>query len=232
MNLKIIYSYDGSKFHGSQRQPDKKSVENILQNSFNSIGIYENLISSSRTDKGVHALNQVSTIICPNFWDLNKLVKVLNKNCHPHIHIKNISIMKNDFHPRYDAKFRSYRYIINHQNYNPFLSNYCYFYKELDLKLLNRALSKFIGKYDFVNFMKTGSDNKTTIRNIYKSYAYKYNNYTIIKFKADGFLRAQVRLMIANAIKEIETEESFTIKKAITRNPAPPNGLYLERIFY
>lgn len=232
MKIKIIYSYDGSKFNGSQSQPHLNTAEDTLKNALFHVGIFEKLTTSSRTDKGVHALNQVSSTECGDFWDLEKLKNLLNRHSHPFVHIKKIETVNSKFHSRFDAKKRSYRYILNHNSYNPFLSSYCYFYKKIDLEKLNLSLSKFIGKYNFSEFMKTGSDVKNFEREIYKAYAFGYKNLTIIKFEADGFLRSQVRLMVANALKEQTSSSKFSINKAITRIPSPASGLYLERIFY
>lgn len=232
MNIKLIYSYDGSLLSGSQSQPNKNTAEDILKSAISHAGLFDRLTTSSRTDKGVHALNQVSVTKCGDFWDLRRLKELINRHTHPILHIKDIKQVDDSFHPRFDAKARSYRYILNHSKFSPFLANYCYFCNEVDLDKLNLALSKFIGKNDFSNFMKTGSDTKSSIREIHKAYAFRYKNLTIIKFKANGFLRSQVRLMIANALNECQKNLEFNLDKPNTRIPTPPNALYLERIFY
>ncbi|CZE50011.1 tRNA pseudouridine(38-40) synthase TruA [Campylobacter geochelonis] len=234
MRIKLTYSYDGSCFCGSQSQPHGKSVEDSLNLALNHVGIFSRVITSSRTDKGVHALNQTSMVCCADFWDLARLKELINRHAHPHIHIKSIQKADDEFHARYSAKARSYRYILNHDKFSPFLSQYCYFYEKVDLKILNLVLSKFVGTHDFSEFMKVGSDIKSPVREIYKSYAFRYKNQTIIKFKSNGFLRAQVRLMVANALKAtaLNSPNDFCINSSITRIPAPSNGLYLERVFY
>lgn len=236
--IKITYSYDGSKFLGSQTQPNKKSVEDCLNDALSHLGIFEKVQSSSRTDKNVHALNQVSTTHCLNFWNEENLKKRLNKHSHPFLHIKKIEQVDENFQVRFDATARTYRYILSHDPYNPFMSNYFNFCEKLDIKKLNLALKIFKGKHDFKAYMKTGSDNKTSIREIYISHAYRYKNFTIIKFKANGFLRSQVRMMVANAIKATrenkieELKKAFLNKNCITKMPAPANGLYLIRVHY
>lgn len=239
MKIALIYSYDGSKFCGSQTQPNLKAVEDRLNYAFSRLGIFEKVISSSRTDKNVHALNQVSTIQIGDFFnDFSKLKDILNRHSKPYIFIKKIVKVDENFQVRFDAKARSYRYILNHNEFNPFLSDYFYFCKKPDIKLLNKALKIFIGRHDFDEFKKQGSIKENFVREIYKAYAYEYKNLTIIKFKANGFLRSQVRLMVANSLKFINGDETFLQNKnrfylkAITRIPSPPNGLYLERVFY
>ncbi|QKF64801.1 tRNA pseudouridine(38-40) synthase TruA [Campylobacter corcagiensis] len=232
MKIKLIYSYDGSLLSGSQSQPSQNTAEDILKNAMSHAGLFDKLITSSRTDKGVHALNQVSVTKCLDFWNLNRLKELINRHSRPTLNIKNIEVVDENFHPRFDAKARSYRYILNHSKFSPFLANYCYFCDAIDIKSLNLALSKFKGINDYKNFMKTGSDTKSSVREIYLAFAYRYRNLTIIKFKANGFLRSQVRLMVANALKECKKGDKFSLKSPNTRIPAPPNALYLERVFY
>lgn len=87
--------------------------------------------------------------------------------------------------------------------------------------------------------MKTGSDTKSPVREIYKAFCYTYKEQTIIVFKANGFLRGQVRLMVANLLKALKQKDGSDLIKAslngrpaITRIPAPAEGLYLNRVFY
>lgn len=274
IKIRLIYSFDGSKFCGSQTQPNGKAVEDRLNSALFRCGINEKVISASRTDKGVHALSQISTTHCAAFWDLQNLRHFINRHAKPSIYVRKIERADENFQVRFDAKARSYRYILNHDEFSPFFSNYFYFYPKISPFLLNLSLGIFVGKHDFSEFMKSGSASGS-VREIYKAFAYRYKNFTIINFKANGFLRAQVRLMVANALKCVKIlEKSFNnkkideilnfyknnknlkfneilknkdfniekiindnnfplnINKAITRIPAPPNGLYLNKIWY
>ncbi|CAD7286761.1 tRNA pseudouridine(38-40) synthase TruA [Campylobacter suis] len=240
MKLKLIFSYDGSKFQGSQTQPHQNGVEDALALALSHVGIFTKIISSSRTDKDVHANNQVACVEAgEHFKDLNHLTSLINRHAHPYIHIKNITRANDSFHPRYDAKARSYRYIISHDKFSVFLSDYQVFTPKIDIKKANLLLKNFIGEHDFSLFMKTGSDTKSPIRSVYKAFCYEYKNKTIIVFKANGFLRAQVRLMVACVLKALKTTNGEELLKAqinttapLTRIPAPPQGLYLNRVFY
>ncbi|EAI5646818.1 tRNA pseudouridine(38-40) synthase TruA [Campylobacter fetus] len=257
MKIALTYSYNGSKFKGSQTQPDKNAVEDCLNFALNRVGIFKPVVSSSRTDKGVHAISQVSCVECGEFWNerFERLKNQINKHTKPYIYIKNIQKVSDEFHPRYDAVARSYRYIIYHDEQNVFLADYVHFYKTLNIQRLNIALKLFIGKHDFTPFYKVGSGEKSTVREIFYAKAYqiyktkdaKFSakfktqkpNLTIINFKANGFLRAQVRLMVANALQACKSDENlykfisnFKEQKPLTRMPSPPNGLYLKRVFY
>ena len=86
MKIALIYSYDGSKFCGSQTQPNLNAVEDKLNLALNRVGIFQKVISSSRTDKNVHALNQVSTTEIGDFFhDLNHLKNLINHHAKPYI---------------------------------------------------------------------------------------------------------------------------------------------------
>nr|WP_297943298.1 tRNA pseudouridine(38-40) synthase TruA [uncultured Campylobacter sp.] len=232
VKLKLIYSYDGSKFSGSQSQPHGRSVEDVLRAALGRVGIFAPLISSSRTDKGVHALRQVSCVECAVHWELPRLKELINRHCAPYIFVQHISQVPRDFHPRYDAVARCYRYVLNHGRPSPFLSDFCVFYPRVDLAALNAALANFIGEHDFSEFMKSGSDIKSPVRELYVARAYSFRNLTLINFKANGFLRAQVRLMVANALKSVQSGRKISFSRALSRIPFPPNGLYLSGVSY
>ena len=232
VKLKLVYSYDGSKFSGSQSQSHGRGVEDVLRAALGRVGIFAPLISSSRTDKGVHALRQVSCVECTVHWELPRLKELINRHCAPYIFVQHISQVPRDFHPRYDAVARCYRYVLNHGRPSPFLSDFCVFYPRVDLAALNAALANFIGEHDFSEFMKSGSDIKSPVRELYIARAYSFRNLTLINFKANGFLRAQVRLMVANALKSVQSGRKISFSRALSRIPFPPNGLYLSGVSY
>ena len=209
MWLKLVFSYDGSKFQGSQTQPHENGVEDALGAALAHVGIFSKIISSSRTDKGVHANNQVACVECgEHFRDFAHLRALINRHAHPAIHVKFISRVKDDFHPRYDATARAYRYVINHGEFSPFLSPYETFLPKFDPNLANELLALFVGEHNFSAFMKLGSDVKSPVRRVSKAFCYARGERTIIIFKANGFLRAQVRLMVASVLKALELAKS------------------------
>ena len=214
MRLKLVFSYDGSKFQGSQTQPHENGVEDALGAALAHAGIFSKIISSSRTDKGVHANNQVACVECgEHFKDFTRLKALINRHAHPAIHVKFISRVKDDFHPRYGATARAYRYVINHGEFSPFLSSYETFLPKFDLNLANELLALFVGEHDFSAFMKLGSDIKSPVRRVAKAFCYERGERTIIVFKANGFLRAQVRLMVASVLKALELAKNGKFKE-------------------
>ena len=143
-----------------------------------------------------------------HFRDFAHLRALINRHAHPAIHVKFISRVKDDFHPRYDATARAYRYVINHGEFSPFLSPYETFLPKFDPNLANELLALFVGEHNFSAFMKLGSDVKSPVRRVSKAFCYARGERTIIIFKANGFLRAQVRLMVASVLKALELAKS------------------------
>ncbi len=214
MRLKLVFSYDGSKFKGSQTQPHENGVEDTLGAALAHVGIFSKIISSSRTDKGVHANNQVACVECgEHFKDFAHLKALINRHAHPAIHVKFISRVKDGFHPRYDATARAYRYVINHGEFSPFLAPYETFLPKFDPNLVNELLALFVGEHDFSAFMKLGSDIKSPVRRVSNAFCYERGERTIIIFKANGFLRAQVRLMVASVLKALELAKNGKFKE-------------------
>lgn len=241
MRVLLILSYNGSKFLGFQQQlHTKNSVMNYLIDALSSLGIKNIPIGSGRTDKSVHANNQTLHLDLPHFWsDIFSLKTHLNRHLHPYIHIKKIYPVKDEFHARYSAVAREYRYIFSHENFSPFLNDFCSFYPPFDMEKLNNILHIFKGRHDFEYFKKNGSDTKNFTREIYHIKAKKYKDKTIISIKADGFLRSQIRMIISATLKVYEsrlTKENIinqlNKKEIFSRSLAPANGLYLHRIYY
>ncbi len=241
MRIKITLSYDGSRFMGFQMQKElKNTVAKKLYLAFKSLNIRPIFTASGRTDKGVHALNQVLHLDLPPYWnDLPKLKKHLNNILLPHIFIKKINMVDKNFHARFDAKSRIYRYIISTEQPSVFLTPYVTYVKKINEKLIKDAIKEFEGRHNFEYFKKNGSDTKNFIRTIYKTNFYKYKNFYILYFEANGFLRSQIRMMISFLLKISDGKLSknklklqLDLKDSFSNSLAPPNGLYLSKIKY
>jgi len=236
MRCLLIIAYNGTNFLGSQTQKDStNTILGNLENVLSKINIQSKIVASGRTDKGVHATGQVCHIDLPLYWnDLDKLKKVLNEMLNPSILVKSIKEVDKEFHARYSAKKRLYRYIIKDSKSNPFENNLVSFYENVNFLKIQKNIKLFVGEFDFSFFMKTGSEVKSTRRLIYKAIAYKHKGYIVLNFEANGFLRSQIRLMVGallkldsnEIIKQLNCEKNYKIK------PAKCNGLYLARIKY
>ena len=240
MNLKFVISYDGSLYQGSQKQPNGQTVEDKLLKAFKKINIETNIVLSGRTDKEVHATGQVFNCFVPDFWeDFSKLKEVLNRNLPSSIKILKISKVKDDFHSRFHAKKRVYRYLITSKPTTPFNEKFITYVKSVDEEVLKKAIKEFIGVYDFKYFHKTGSDKELTTREIFDTSFYKYKDIYVFRFEANSYLRSQIRLMVGFLLaindKKFTIEDlkkQLNLEKNIFKTPAKANGLYLAKIKY
>lgn len=240
MNLKFIVAYDGSSYLGSQKQPNKNTIEDELLKAFKTLNIDTSIVLSGRTDKEVHATGQVFNCVIPDFWtDFSKLQEILNKRLPSSIQIRHIVKVNEDFHSRFHAKKRVYRYIITTKPTTPFNDKFITFVKSVDEKLLKEAIKEFIGVYDFKYFHKTGSDKDVTIREIFETAFYKYKDIYVFKFVANSYLRSQIRLMVGFLLaindKRLTIEDlkkQLNCEKNLFKTPIKANGLYLAKIKY
>lgn len=240
MNLKFTVAYDGSLYLGSQKQPNKNTIEDELLKAFKTLNIETSIVLSGRTDKEVHATGQVFNCIIPDFWtDFFKLQEILNKRLPSSIQIRHIVKVDENFHSRFHAKKRVYRYLITTKSTTPFNDKFITFVKSVDEKLLKEAIKEFIGVYDFKYFHKTGSDKDITIREIFETAFYKHKDIYVFKFVANSYLRSQIRLMVGFLLaindKKLTIEDlkkQLRCEKNIFRTPIKANGLYLAKIKY
>ncbi|OPX26242.1 MAG: tRNA pseudouridine(38-40) synthase TruA [Campylobacteraceae bacterium 4484_166] len=240
-NIKLVFSYDGSRYYGSQIQPQKKTVAYEFEKIFKKLNINSKLILSGRTDKNVHATNQVANIFVPPFWtDMKKLFHIISTQLPKSIELKSLSEVSPTFHARFSAKKRVYRYIITQKKPSVYQEPYITYHKEqIDKNLITSSMKEFVGRYDFRNFSKDLPKEQNSIREIYEAKFYKHKDIYLFKFVANSFLRGQIRLMVALLLdisskkankKDIKQMLFLKTKKQLTQ--APPNGLYLTKIFY
>ena len=240
MNLKFTISYDGTKYFGSQKQPNKNTVEDEILKAFKQININTKVILSGRTDKDVHATGQVFNAKIPeHFSDFSKLKTILNKTLPNSIKIEKICKVDDSFHARFSAKRRVYRYLITQKQTNVFNDNYITYVKNIDENILKLAIKEFVGVHNFKYFHKTGSDKENLNREIFSANFYKYKDIYVFKFCANSYLRTQIRLMVGFLLainnKKLtikDLKEQLACKKHIYKTPAISNGLYLARVLY
>lgn len=242
MRVKAVVAYDGSAFYGFQSQTTTpRTISGALTRAAKRLGIESPIVGSGRTDRGVHAAGQVIHFDLPPHWrdDLAKLRTMFNRLLRPHIQIKHITPVHENFHARYDAKRRIYRYVLKKSEPTPFEYPYCLHVPDLDIDSLQTALKLFEGRYDFALFHKKGSDPNTTVRTIFRTQVLPFRSYTILYLEADGFLRSQVRMIVAASLMAMRNEismddiaDQLAGKRTVTTLLAPPQGLYLARVIY
>lgn len=240
MRIKAVITYDGSTYQGFQKQTSTKAtIATAIEDALISLQIHSPITASGRTDAGVHATGQVIHFDVPHFWhDLDKLKTALNRKLDS-ISIKHLDFVAEDFHARFSAKKRVYRYVFKTHKPSVFEQAYIAQYEPFDPDMLQQALGCFVGLHDFNYFRKTGTPTHTTLREIYRAFYRSYKGYHFIYFEANGFLRSQVRMMVdaamACARQEMrieELQEQLRCQKKHRSQLAPASGLYLAKIIY
>jgi len=239
--VKITMSYNGAAFMGSQQQPTThETVIGTLLIALKRLRIHTAPKGSGRTDRGVHATHQVMHLDLPHYWsDLRRLTDMLNLQLPSSIRIQRIEFVDHEFHARYSAKKRTYRYILKEGKLNPFEDNFVTFVPSLNPHAMSEAIRLFEGIHDFELFKKSGNDMDHFTRIIYRAYAYEHKGYLILVFEGNGFLRSQIRLMVGFLLRissgkstKEQLLEQLNGTKRHTTAIAPHNGLYLTRIKY
>jgi len=240
MRVKAVITYDGSTFLGFQKQKStQNTIQHVIEDALHSVHIDSAIVASGRTDAGVHASGQVIHFDLPDFWtDLDKLKLTLNQKLKK-VRFKHISQVPNDFHARFSAKKRLYRYVFKTEEVSLFEQKYISQYKPFNTTLLKQALHTFEGEHDFDFFRKTGTITHTSKREIYKAQYKQRGKYHFIYFQANGFLRSQVRMMVDASMRYAQGKlsleallEQVNVQEKHTTKLAPPEGLYLARINY
>ena len=236
MRILLRVAYDGSSFYGSQIQKGSTpTVIGSLDLALRALGIDTHIVPSARTDRGVHAKDLACHLDLPCYWqDLSKLGKMLNRALDPLISIRRIEEVRGDFHARYDAKRRRYRYILSTKEPSPFSSRYVTYVNKIEYSKIAQNIRLFEGVHDFAYFQKSGSSTKSSVREITKAKAYMHKGFVILTFEANGFLRSQVRLMTAAllGLEATQIEQMLQKKIRYKLTPTSPNGLYLARVIY
>lgn len=248
-NIKLVIVYNGKRFYGWQRQKDKSSVQETIEKILKKITEEDiKLIGCGRTDSKVHALSYTANFKTRSNLSGDQIKKALNSNLPSDIYIKSAELVSSEFHSRYSAKKKTYRYLISDGKKSPFLQGFVFYIKNtLDIKQMEKAAKYFIGKHNFSAFQAAGSSIKDTTRTIYKI-SIKRERFTLdpelriisIEITADGFLYKMARNIIGTLIYtglgKISPESIPELIKSGDRKKvpptAPPEGLYLKKVYY
>lgn len=202
------------------------------------------LTSSGRTDAGVHAFGQVANFKTETRIKTEKIPYALNAKLPNSIVIKKAEEVDERFHSRYNCKGKTYRYIINNDEFPSAINRYREFHilQKLDFENMKKALKYFEGTHDFAGFKSSGgSPKKTTERTIKKAIIKKLDgNRYCIELTGDGFLYNMVRIISGTIVDvglgKIRVEEIPKIIESKDRKQAgktlPPHGLYLVEVYY
>mgnify|MGYP006107983819 CR=1 FL=1 len=241
---KLKIEYDGTPFVGWQFQKNGLSIQEVLQKALFNLSKEKVVVTGAgRTDSGVHAIAQVAHFDLEKKIEKKKFLPGLNQ----HIGNKPITILKinkvsKKFHSRFDAKKRTYQYvIINRQSPLALQKNKAWHIrKKLDIEIMKRGARLLLGTHDFSTFRSSSCGAKSPIKTIEKVSIKKNKDKITLKFVSKSFLHQQVRSMVGS-IKYlgdrkwniIDFKKSFKSKNRVKcAPPAPACGLYLTNIKY
>ncbi len=244
-NFKLTIEYDGSGFHGWQRQKGCGTVQGEIEKALEILcGQKTALIGSGRTDAGVHALGQVAGFTCRTRLDPATVQRALNSLLPAEIVIRDCQPAGPGFHARFDARRKTYRYrILNRPLPAAVGRQYAWHLRRpLDLAAMRRAAASLIGRHDFAAFEGAGSPRSHTIRHVFTSDCHADEGGAIVAFdiEADGFLRFMVRNIVGTLVlvglEKIGVNDFAEILQSRERRragpTAPPQGLFLMRVTY
>jgi tRNA pseudouridine38-40 synthase len=238
-NIEICY--DGSGYHGWQRQPRKKTIQGNLEKALSKIAKNDiPIIGAGRTDAGVHALAQVASFKAKLKLEEDELQRAFNSFLPRDIRIISLQKVDMDFHARRSARSKIYRYrIFNGKNISPFLIRYALYWPyDLDLEAMKRAAAKFVREGDFTAF----SSNRLLhpVRKVTRSEIQKKGEEITYTVEANGFLRYMVRAMVGTLLEigrgrrqpEIIDDLFEGGRRTLDSPTAEPQGLCLVEVCY
>lgn len=241
--LLLTLRFLGTNYHGWQVQENAKSIQEQVQDAVEALfGTRDPVTGCSRTDTGVHAEMFCCTLRTENDISCYRLIAGMNAKLPPDIAVSDCIEVPEDFHPRYDATAKQYRYRIwNGKARNPFWEDRaCYVHPKLDAERMNEQAKDFLGTHDFTSFTNSREVINGNVRTVRRAEVFREGECIVFLVEADGFLYNMVRIM-AGTLLAIETgkrdEGSIPdILAARDRNAAgktaPAHGLYLHRVFY
>lgn len=237
-NIAMIITYDGTAYHGFQRQKNNITIQEVIEDAiFKITGENVNVNGCGRTDAKVHAEEYLLSFKSETSIPAEKIPPALNSMLPCDISVKKAWDASENFHGRFSVKKKTYVYRINNGEYSPFLKDYTWHIKyPLDVEKMQKGAEKLTGTHDFNCFMASGGQVESTVRTMFSASVEKKGDIIEISLCADGFLYNMVRIITGTLvyvgsgkldvddITEIITSKDRT-KAGIT---APPQGLFMK----
>jgi tRNA pseudouridine38-40 synthase len=244
MRFKLTLEYDGGPFQGWQRLAEGPSVQGALEEAVEKLtGVKSDVVGSGRTDAGVHALGQVAHVDIDKPFEAWKLAEALNAHLRPlPIAVLDAAEAAPDFHARFDAVRRHYRYeIVNRRA--PLTIDRGYRWRvpaRLDVAAMHQAAQRLVGRHDFTTFRDSQCQAKSPLKTLDVAAVLSHGETVHCVFEAQSFLHRQVRSMVGTLVEvglgKMSADDVAAALAARDRarcGPvAPPDGLYLVRVEY
>ena len=243
--LKFIIAYDGTAYSGWQVQKGHTTVQGVSEATL--AGIWEHpvtLHASGRTDQGVHARAQVAHADAVTRMDIGAIQRACNARLPRDIRVMRVQLATRDFHARFSAKAKEYRYFIWNDTLVPPDKRlyHAHALRPLDLAAMQAAAAHFVGQHDFAAFTANPQrEVESTVREIFSCTLSRAGKRLTLRVKGNGFLYKQVRSIAGFLLRVGEGAEPVDAVAQLLANPekrtarvpsAPPQGLFLWRVWY
>ncbi len=243
MRIALIIEYDGSQYHGWQSQPGLRTVQDVLEDALTQVADHEvKVVYSGRTDTGVHATHQVVHFEPKSKRNIRAWVHGTNAVLPKDISVKWGQEIADDFHARYSAVSRRYRYVIYNAAIRQSLlqGNVTWQSRRLDHHLMQESAQFLLGKHDFTSFRALHCNAKTPVREVQAIQVFRRGDLVILDITANAFLHHMVRniagvlMAVGQGRQEVSWVEEVLQAKDRKRGAetAPPYGLYLVDVTY
>lgn len=241
-NLKLTIQYDGTKYCGWQKQPNSSGIQGTIE-----YAIYEitkekvNIIGSGRTDAGVHALGQVANFKTNSNIPAARIPDALNAKLPKDISIIDCQEVSDDFHSRYSATGKIYRYLIYNKPYrSPLYKGISYHVRyDLDIEKMRVEAQLLLGTHEFKGFMSSGSSVKDTVRTIHNISIEESGDLIVLEVEGNGFLYNMVRIIVGTLVDIGRGRIDKSLEEIIASqdrgeagHTAPAHGLFLKKVHY
>ncbi len=243
MRIALGVEYNGSHFYGWQRQLNPNTVQQNLEQAISKVADSPiQLIAAGRTDTGVHATEQVVHFDCKNARELKAWVRGVNRYLPNSVSVMWAKHVSDEFHARYSAQSRRYRYIVYNSAARPALLDnlVTWEYGHLDLHKMQHAANHLLGMNDFSSYRAVACQANSPIRTVHEITLTKRNEYILMDIHANAFLHHMVRnimgVLMTIGRGEKSHDWSLEVLKKCDRTcggiTAPAAGLYLVKVTY
>ena len=241
--IKLVVAYDGSAYHGFQKQKNVQTVQNVLEEVLTMLcGEPVVTAGSGRTDAGVHALAQTVTFTTNGRIPCANLVRAAASLLPEDIVVVSAEEMPEGFHARFSAQWKTYHYkLLVNEHVNPFMVRYAWqLRQQLNLKAMNEAAELLLGTHDFSAFRSSGSVDTSPIKTIYAAKWQQQGEEILFRISGDGFLYHMARILVGTLLEVglgRRPAESLPALfdarcRALAGETAPAKGLWLMEVRY
>ena len=210
-NIKLTIEYNGTNYHGWQIQPNGITIQEVIQNALATLtNTRTQIIGAGRTDTGVHAAGQVASFFTDSEMLSGSIRKALNSLLPEDIVITDVQDVPPDFHARFSALSRTYRYtILNREFPSAFLGSTTHFFpRPIDTDRIDDVCGALIGEKDFSSFRRTGSERINPVCTVLEASCWRDVDLVYFQIEADAFLRGMVRALVGTVLKLQEVPDA------------------------